>query len=539
MLKKTMVILITAILICSFASCASGNPEIAENRTENTMMTVNTEKTGTSETSEKEAIPPTDVQQNSDDITSQEDTKSVFESSSTDTKTIQSETSNNNKSTANQNSQQISSTESGKNSDIRTVENNIAKKNNSDTSVSASNPIESNPSDNSAKTNSSEKTSESVSTSTSVYTANTNGKLDTTDLFTNRDLNQSPDLSGAKTIQAANNTTETITEEGIYIITGSANNFTVRVEAGKEEKVQLILDNANITNSNFPVIYIVSADKCFITTNNESSLSVTGTFTSDGDTKTDAVIFSKDDIVLNGTGVLNINSSYGNGISGKDDIKITGGTYYITSAKDSIEANDSIAIYDGTFHITSSKDGFHSENDDDDTVGWIYIQNGSFTIKAVSDAIQATTVAQIDGGTFNLTAAEGIEATYVQINGGTINITSSDDGINAAQKSRNFGTPTIEFNGGITTIVMGQGDTDAVDANGNIIVNGGTIDITAQMSSFDYDGTAQYNGGTIIINGSQVNSIPQSMMGGRGGMGNMGSMGGTNRSFSGRGNRAF
>ena len=46
------------------------------------------------------------------------------------------------------------------------------------------------------------------------------------------------------------------------------------------------------------------------------------------------------------------------------------------------------------------------------------------------------------------------------------------------------------------------------------------------MSSFDYDGTAQFNGGTIIINGTQVDSIPQSMMGGgRGGMGGMGGMG--------------
>ena len=49
-------------------------------------------------------------------------------------------------------------------------------------------------------------------------------------------------------------------------------------------------------------------------------------------------------------------------------------------------------------------------------------------------------------------------------------------------------------------------------------MNGGTIDITAQMSSFDYDGTATYNGGTIIINGQQVDSIPQAAMGG-GGMG--------------------
>jgi hypothetical protein len=64
---------------------------------------------------------------------------------------------------------------------------------------------------------------------------------------------------------------------------------------------------------------------------------------------------------------------------------------------------------------------------------------------------------------------------------------------------------------------MGQGDTDAVDANGSIYVNGGTLNITAQMSSFDYDRTAEFNGGTIIINGSEVSEIPQSMMGGHGG----------------------
>jgi hypothetical protein len=41
------------------------------------------------------------------------------------------------------------------------------------------------------------------------------------------------------------------------------------------------------------------------------------------------------------------------------------------------------------------------------------------------------------------------------------------------------------------------------------------------MSSFDYDRTAEFNGGTIIINGTEVSEIPQSMMGGgmHGGMG--------------------
>lgn len=380
----------------------------------------------------------------------------------------------------------------------------------------------------STEKSSSQGSTSSAETTSTVYTANTSGKIDTSDLFSNRDLTQSPDLSDAETIQAASNKTVTLTEAGIYILTGTATNFTVRVEADKEAKVQLVLDNLNVTNSSTPVIYVVSADKCFVTTNgNTSTLSVTGTFTADGDTNTDAVIFSKDDLVLNGTGTLKITSSYGNGISGKDDIKITGGTYIISSAKDSIEANDSIAIYDGTFTITSSKDGLHSENDDDDTVGWIYIQNGTFTIKASNDAIQATTVCQLDGGSFNLTSSEGIESTYIQINGGNINISATDDGINASQKSKSIGTPTFEITGGSLTVTMNGSDVDCIDANGNIIVSGGTINVTYPVQgpseSFDYDGTAAYTGGTIIINGTQVSAIPQNMMGG--GMGGHGGFG--------------
>ena len=374
--------------------------------------------------------------------------------------------------------------------------------------------------DSSSSGNSSSSGSEEV-----TFSGYEKGIIDTTNLFTKRDLTQTADTSSAKTLEVSDGQTLKITEEGVYVIKGIAKNCTIRVEADDTVKVQLVLDGVSITNDSTPAIYVVSADKCFVTTGADSTLSVTGAFTTDSDTNTDAVIFSKDDLVLNGTAALTINSAQGNGVTGKDDVKVTGGTYNITSALDSIEANDSIAIYDGTFTINSSKDGLHSENSDDDTKGYVYIHGGTFTINAKSDAVQATTYLQIDGGTFKLTAAEGFEATSIQINDGTIEISASDDGINGTQKSNSVGTPNIEINGGKLTIVMGQGDTDAIDCNGNITVNGGTIDITAQMSSFDYDGTATYNGGTIIINGQEVNSIPQSMMGG-GGMGGRGGMGG-------------
>ena len=69
------------------------------------------------------------------------------------------------------------------------------------------------------------------------------------------------------------------------------------------------------------------------------------------------------------------------------------------------------------------------------------------------------------------------------------------------------------------------GDTDGIDANGSVIVNGGIIRVTGN-STFDYDGTAQYNGGTIIVNGQQVAAIPNQMMGGGFGGGSGGSRGG-------------
>ena len=364
-------------------------------------------------------------------------------------------------------------------------------------------------------------------------TASTSGSsaLDTSDLFSSRDLEQTADLTGAENITVSDGETYTISKEGVYVVTGSASNAQIVVSAGDEDNVQLVLDSVSITNESTPCIYVQNADKVFVTTtDSENTLTVSGAFTADGDTNTDAVIFSRDDLVINGTGTLNIVSSE-NGISGKDDLKVTGGTINITCTADALEANESILVADGTISIKSDKDGLHAENDEDNTVGYIYIADGTITIEAGDDAIHATTIAQVDGGTIDLTGAEGIEGTYIQINGGEISIAAADDGINAGQKS-NFATPTVEVNGGELTIVMGSGDTDGVDSNGNLYLNGGTLNITAQ-SPFDYDGTARNNGATLIVNGSETDSITNQMMGGggmgggmRGGMGGHGGHGG-------------
>ena len=192
----------------------------------------------------------------------------------------------------------------------------------------------------------------------------------------------------------------------------------------------------------------------------------------------------------------------------------------MNTTKHGFKALNSIRIADGTFNINATKDGFHSENEDDLATGYVYIAGGNFTINSEDDGIQGTTITEIDGGTFDINAVEGIKGTYVQINDGTIKIYATDDGINASEKATNYDVQ-IEINGGNLDITMAEGDTDALDANGTLTINGGNINITAQFA-FDFDLTASLNGGTVIVNGTQVTSITNSMMEGGGGPGGFG-----------------
>ena len=209
-------------------------------------------------------------------------------------------------------------------------------------------------------------------------------------------------------------------------------------------------------------------------------------------------------------------TSVGDGIYGLNAVNIEDGTFKITTSTSSsdsakaIKSDLSVTISGGEFTIDSCDDGIHSDQD-------VLIKGGNFNIVSDDDAIHGDSKVQIDAGDFTINAHEGIEATYVLLNGGNIDITATDDGINAGQKVNTY-TATIEINDGTIKIDMGQGDTDAVDSNGYIYINGGTLEINAQ-SPFDYDMGAELNGGTVIVNGSEVNSISNQMMGGFGGMG--------------------
>lgn len=337
--------------------------------------------------------------------------------------------------------------------------------------------------------------------------------LDTTDIFSTRDLEQTPDLSGATVINLVSGQDVTLSEEGVYVLKGMATDVSVVVAAAEDAKIQVVLDGVRITNTDAPAIYVKTADKVFLTTTaSQNVLTVTGTYAADGETKLDAVIFSKADLTLNGSGSLEIVSSTGNGISAKDELIVTGGVYTIQAAADGLEANDAILIGNGTLTIEAGQDALHSENADDPSLGFIYIQNGALTITAADDALRGNSFIQIDGGTVNvISSQEGIEATQIMLNGGQITVYATDDGINGAPKVSS--DVDITVNGGTISVKVGSGDTDAFDCNGDITINGGTITVTAN-SAFDADGTAVLNAGDVTVNGTKITQITQSQQGG-------------------------
>lgn len=276
---------------------------------------------------------------------------------------------------------------------------------------------------------------DSTDTTESQQAVSTGDTLSYDDMFTDRDLDVGYEESDSVKISLSDDSTTvssgsldnsstddtvdgvtvdgnviTITSGGTYIISGTLTEGQLVVDAD-DEKVQLVLDNADITCATSAAIYVKSAGKTFITLaeGSENILMNTAEFEAIDNNNIDAVIFSKDDLALNGSGTLTINSENGHGIVSKDDLKITGGTYNITAASHALSGKDSVRIAAGTFNLVSGKDGIHSENADDSSKGYVYIAGGEFTVDSTGDGIDASNIVQIDDGTFDITAGGGVE----------------------------------------------------------------------------------------------------------------------------------
>ena len=361
--------------------------------------------------------------------------------------------------------------------------------------------------------------------------------------------------------------TVTITSAGTYIISGSLSDGQIVIAASDSDKVQLVLNNAEINCNTSAAVYVKSADKVFVTLPAGTTNSLGGgtEYVQTDDNTVDGVIFSKSDLTLNGTGTLKIDADYRHGIVTKDTLCITGGTYVIDAVKTCLAGKDGIKILDGSFTLTAGSKGLNSGNDDDAKEGSIYIAGGTFTIKSEDDSIHADGSCIISGGTYTIAAGddgihanydtvitdgsititdsyEGIEGRRITVSGGTINLTASDDGINAAtggssdeqqmpggqlgefggfgrQKGADVQSQEMQMpqdgqqpqemqmpqDGQQPQEMQAPASRSASDDDVYVKITGGTITVNAGGDGIDSNGNLYITGGTVYVAGPTSN----------------------------------
>ncbi len=283
--------------------------------------------------------------------------------------------------------------------------------------------------------------------------------------------------------------TVTIDKEGIYVLSGSLKGQ-VLVEA-EDAAVTLVLDNVDITSPSNAAIYVKKADAVTITLADNSSNVLTDAveYVYDDEEKEepDAALFSKSDLIINGTGTLTVNGRFNNAIKTKDILTMVNGEINITAVNDGLSANDGITIENGSITLNAGDDGIHSEED-------LIISGGNITVA---------------------NSCEGLEGKNVYIEGGNIFVTASDDGINAASESDEKeagegrdsvgeGSDTNVYINGGTVLVHADGD--GIDSNGSIYMTGGIVTVFGPTDdgngAIDYETGMTLSGGTLIAAGS-------------------------------------
>lgn len=229
--------------------------------------------------------------------------------------------------------------------------------------------------------------------------------------------------------------------------------------------------------------------------------------------------------IMLGGGVWDITSG-NDGIQAETELRIDGGEYAIVSGNgsanaDAVDAAESykglksgtnMSITGGSFTLDTADDTIHSNGDAE-------IAGGTFALSAGDDGVHADGKLIINGGTIDIkTSYEGLEGTSVDINGGDIRLMAKDDGINAAGGSDGEAAGRMRpdsFSGGdkssyyirVTggTVLVDAGG-DGLDSNGNLYIDGGTVLVNGPENNgngaLDYDGSCVVSGGVLAAAGS-------------------------------------
>lgn len=289
-------------------------------------------------------------------------------------------------------------------------------------------------------------------------------------------------------------TSLTITATGTYLLSGSCEDGSVKVQKGTTGVV-IVLDGLTFSSqTTAPLICAknteVTIEAAAGTVNTLSDTEANNGGSEDSNTE-NAVIKCKDgsQVVLCGTGELILQANGKNGIKSGASTKTEGDasltirelTLTIDApVNDAVNAESILNVESGTLEISAGDDALHSD--------------GELNIGADGT----------DGPSISITSCyEGLEGTIVNIFSGDIDLQSTDDCINAADSDQPNGDFQINITGGSSTASTSNGD--GFDSNGDLIISGGSVAVwtanAADNEPLDADGTVTISGGTVLAAG--------------------------------------
>jgi len=332
-----------------------------------------------------------------------------------------------------------------------------------------------------------------------------------------------------------NGSAVTITRGGTYSLSGQLRGQII-VDAGGED-VRLILCGADISCSNSSPIYIKDGHLVTISLadGTQNVLTDGSEYNYDDPEKEepDAALFSKADLILEGSGTLTVNANFNNGIQSKDTLEIHSGTYIVNSANHGITGKDSLEIKDGSFTVNAGGDGLRSNNSDSADTGRISIVGGTFAVNAAQDGFQAESTLYISGGEFEITTGGGSANSSSESEqwgswdqgsnmppggfggfggGRSASADSSSENTSSSAKGIKAGSDVLIENG---TISIDSSD-DALHSNGSLSITGGSLTINSGDDGIHADSALNITGASIVINKSYegIEGVKVSVSGG-------------------------
>jgi len=256
-------------------------------------------------------------------------------------------------------------------------------------------------------------------------------------------LSGSTATSDSSSVYVGEDGTIFINSHGTYVISGTLDNGVIEVNSVDAGTVELILDNANITNDNGACIVFTKATEAILTLKDGSSNTLVDgekyAFPTPEQDEPNAALYSKEDLIIQGTGTLVIDANYASAINCKDGLKINGGTYDLTAAEHGIKGKDYLVINDGNIKINAIGDGIKSTNYENEMVGYVDINGGAIEIYSEDEAVQGVTSVNFNGGSITINSMNnGVKcAGTINFNGGNLVLDAQDNALDASEITLN------------------------------------------------------------------------------------------------------